>query len=316
MKPSDILATLQEWAKATQDQICSSPAFAMPCRLGNVPCTLRLDAPRPAETLDILVRFENEIHQIGLCDTPRFPDLHTLWPSRNEVPEPILLALIEKECGPPFQTLENAVRRQLRVEGIARTPDSRPTLAARLVGEDGSEWLTFTATRSSMILESLGSLRFINPAHPVIRERRLPVTVEYAAFTIPAAELTTLAPGDALLLPELESESEEWPVKVIVDGHFAATAATGVTPWNNADTAPIRIVREEPGTVSFGALADLAADTAEWAESDEFVLFGKPQPNVALTLLRANQVIATGRLDRLGSQNAMIIDSLASGGNP
>ena len=316
MKPSDILATLQEWAKATQDQICSSPAFAMPCRLGDVPCTLHLDAARPAETLDILVRFENETHQIGLCDTPRFPDLHTLWSTRDEVPEPILLALIEKECGPFFQTLENAIRRQLRVEGIAKAPDSRPTLAARLLAADGSEWLTFTVTRSAMILESLGSLRYIDPSHPAIRERRLPVTVEYAAFTIPAAELATLAPGDALLLPELEGTEEDWPVKVIVDGRFAATAATGVTPWNAADTAPVRIVREEPGTVSFGALADLAVDSGEWEESGEFAPFGKPQPNVALTLLRANQAIATGRLDRLGGQNAMIIDALAIGGNP
>lgn len=315
MKLSELLGSLPEWKKATPDQLCASPAFAMPCRLGETACSLHLDAIRPAETLDILVRFENETHRIGLCDTPRFPDLHALWPSRDTVPEPILLALIERECGPLFQMLENAVRRQLVVEGIARTPDDRPTLAASVIAADGQDPLIFTLTRSNMILEAFGSLRFIDATHPAIRNRTLPVAVEYAAFTLSAADLAGLAPGDALILPEIDPGAATWPVKVIADGRFAATAETGVTPWSDPETL-MRVVRADDASVTFGVLADLAADPSTWETPDGFARFGKPKPNTPLTLLRAGKVIASGRLDRLGAQNAMVIDALAGGGNP
>ena len=49
MKPLEILSALPDWSKATPDQLLASPAWTLPCRLGDTPCGLRLDAPRPAD---------------------------------------------------------------------------------------------------------------------------------------------------------------------------------------------------------------------------------------------------------------------------
>ena len=122
MKPLEILSALPQWAKASADDLLASPAWAMPCRLGEQNCMMRLDGTCPSETLDLLVRFGNEEHVLGLRDCESLQELHAVWPTRAEVPEPILLALVEKDCGTLFQLLENAVRQQLGVIGLASSP--------------------------------------------------------------------------------------------------------------------------------------------------------------------------------------------------
>ena len=138
MKASEILGTLPKWANATADDIVKSPAWAMPCRLGETACTMRLDANHPADALDVAIMLEDERHVLSLVDSPRFESLHALWATRAEVPEQILLALVERECGPLLQLLENAARRQLKVVGIASDEEAggerlcaRRRLAAR-----------------------------------------------------------------------------------------------------------------------------------------------------------------------------------------
>lgn len=318
MKPSELLPCFPDWVKAASAQVCDSPAFAMPCRLGEAPCTLRLDAPVPAETLDIGVWFGNESCRIGLCDTAFFPELHKLWQSRDELPEPILLALIEKECGPLFQLLENALRRQLKVSGIVRDSDhtqTQPRLSASLRSDSGAELLVFTITRTIPVLESLGAVRFLDLKHPSFRERQIPAVVEYAAFALSPIEIASLVPGDALILPELDSGATTWPVRAIVANRFAAAAETGVTAWDPAADTRIRIVRTDPASVPFSDLADLASDPAVWEKSAVWTDLAKPSQTVPLTLLQGGRAIAEGHLERLGAQSAMIIDSFLSGGN-
>ena len=48
MKPIDVLSALPKWAGATPREIISSPAWAMPCKLGETRCTMRLGAVRQA----------------------------------------------------------------------------------------------------------------------------------------------------------------------------------------------------------------------------------------------------------------------------
>ena len=173
MKPLEILSSLPNWSQATPDQLLASPAWTLPCRLGDTPCSLRLDAPRPAETLDVQIRLENEEHILGLMDSPSLPELHAVWNARAEIPEPILLALVEKDCGPLLQLIENACRRQLKVLGLATAPAENPALSARVFSEAG-DILSFTLTKSPAITETLGQLRFIDTAHPDVRDRALP----------------------------------------------------------------------------------------------------------------------------------------------
>ena len=294
MKQSEILALLPECAKATSEAILASPAWTMPCRLGDVQCTMRLDAERPADTLDLLIRFESEEHVLSLADSETFPQLHAVWQSRADVPEPVLLALVEKDCGPLLQLLENAAHRQLSVQGLAKEPAGDDSLAARLVSE-GRTIAVFKLTPSASLTSALGVLRFIDSSNPAVRESVLSAEVEYASFALPAADLVALSSGDSLLLPEVGSVDP----RVIVDGRFAVTDA-GVSTWT--DDGMLRVVRSEPISVSVGELMD-AADGGRTAEP-------QPSPESPLRLVRQGKTLATGRFGKLASQSAFIVDAV------
>lgn len=304
MKPFEVLAALPAWANATPTALLDSPAWAMPCRLGDAPCTLRLDAPLPADTLRIAVRFGDDPHTLALADTPRHPELHVLWADRAGVPEAILLALAERECGPLFQLLENSMRRQLRVEGLA--PDADPAapapLSARLLGEDGAELLSFALSRTPAVVAAWGQLRFIQAAHPAVRDAVLPAETEYAAFSLSPADLASLAPGDALLLPELDNAGI--PVRV-VDRRFAVAAT--VEPWTDANL--LRVLADIPSSdpaasTTVGDLLDVAARTEAPPAPPP------PPEGTPLRLVRGARTLAGGRLERLGNACAFMAESV------
>lgn len=296
MKPLEILSSLPNWSQATPGQLLASPAWTLPCRLGDTPCGLRLDAPRPAETLDIRIRLENEEHVLGLVDTPSLPELHAVWDTRAEIPEPILLALVEMDCGPLLQLIENASRRQLKVLGLATAPAESPTLCARVFSEAG-DILSFTLTNSPGITETLGQLRFINTAHPDVRDRTLPAEVSYASFALSAAELAALAPGDSLLLPEIGSLAP----RLIVDNRFLVSEGT-LSIWKNDGL--LRVVAPETATATLGALFDAAENAESLAQPP-------PAENAPLRLVGADGAsIATGRLGKVGVQPAFVVDTV------
>lgn len=297
MKPTEILSSLPIWANASADDLLASPAWTMPCRLGEQSCTLRLDAPRPAETLDLLVRFGDEEHILGICDCPSLPELHAVWAARAEMPEPLLLALVEKDCGPLFQLLENAVRRQLGIVGLSASapgPDAK-LLSAQVRSSEGEAVVSFSLTSSPAIVSALGQLRFIDVANPAVRDGTLSAEVEYATFSLPAADLAALAPGDALLLPEIGTMS---PRKVVESR--LAVGEGGVTEWKDEGT--LRVVAPEPVAINVGELIDLASSDAAPSEP-------APLPaNTPLRLVRLGKTLATGRLDSVGAQQAFVVD--------
>lgn len=314
MKPFEVLAALPAWANATPATLLASPAWAMPCRLGDTPCTMRLDAPVPADTLRISLRFGDAPHTLALADTPNHPELHALWATRADVPESILLALAERECGPLFQLLENSMRRQLRVEGLV--PDDAPAdsafLSARLLGENGAERLSFALTRTPTVEAAWGQLRFIQADHPAVRDAVLPAETEYAAFSLAPADLASLAPGDALLLPELDpavTDPATGPAAtsptLVVDRRFAVASA--VVPWTDANL--LRVLADRPAadpatSVTVGTLLDDAARTEPPAPQP------MPPEGLPLRLVRGNRTIASGRLERLGATFAFMAESV------
>ena len=210
------------------------------------------------------------------------------------MPEPVLLALVEKDCGPLLQLLENAAHRQLSVQGLAKEPAGDDSLAARLVSE-GRTIAVFKLTQSASLTSALGVLRFIDSSNPAVRESVLSAEVEYASFALPAADLVALSPGDSLLLPEVGSVDP----RVVVDGRFAVTDA-GVSTWT--DDGMLRVVRSEPISVSVGELMD-AADGGRTAEP-------QPSPEAPLRLVRQGKTLATGRFGKLASQSAFIVDAV------
>lgn len=287
MKPSEIIASLPQWRGAKAADILSSPAWAMPCRLGDVQDVMRLDAVRPADVLSLAIRFEDEPHILGLAQSPRFPELSRLWPSLSEVPEPILLALVEKECGQFLQMLENAVRRQLKIDGISKElpgPDER-AIAARVAD------VTFTLTRSVTIVETFGQLRHIDLTHAAIRDISLTAECEYAAFALQQDEIDALTPGDALLLPEIGTIQP----RLIADGRFVLDE-NGVSAYS--EDALVRVRSFEPRTVTLGELFDGSAKVPAAASPLKLTISGK--------------TAAIGRLGRLADHTALFVEKIGA----
>ncbi len=297
MKPLEILSSLPQWAKATPATILTSPAWTLPCRLGDESCALRLDAPVPAETLDILILLGDEEHVLGIVDTPALPELHAVWSARADVPQPILLALIEKECGPLLQLLENAARRQLKIMGFAQERPEAQMAYARVFSAAG-DLVSFSITLSPALAETLGQLRFLDASHPSVREIVLNAEVEVASFALGTAEIAGLAPGDALLLPEVDTI----PQRLIVDGRFAASGGD-VIAWR--DEGLLRVLAGETREITLGALLDAAAGNAE------ALLVAKPAENASLRLTHTGAILATGRLGAVGSQRAFVVDAVS-----
>ncbi len=305
MKPAELLAALPDWSEASPDQLIAAPAWTLPCRFGETPGVMKLDAIRPTDTINLAVKLEDEEHVLGLSDSPLFRELHAVWPSRADIPEPIILALVEKECGPLLQLLENAVRRQLSIVGLAQAqaPDS---LAFRIVSS-GNDLVTFTLSTSTMLVKALGELRFIDIAHPSIRARELSTEVELAAFALSPGDVPET--GDALVLPELDPLSDSAAVRLIADGRFAISAETGVATWS--DDGLWRVLSRDSRQVSFGAVADLASGKASWADIPELAALGGITSEMPLKLVRNGTTTASGRLIRIGASLAFAIDAVS-----
>ena len=290
MKPFEILSALPQWSGLGPDAIVDLPAFALPCRLDDESATLVLGATHPADTISLSIRLEDEPHVLSLARSPRFKELDAIWDSRADVPEPILLALVEKDAGPLLQLVENAVRRQLKLIGLteAESPDA-PTLFAQV------DDIVFSLTRSATVTAAIGNLRNLDLTHESIRSVMLPAMTEYAAFSLTASDTSSLSIGDAVLLPEMGTV----PARIVVDGRFALDA-NGVSRYNAGDL--VHVFDATAKDITLGELFD-AAESPRAIEAT---------PSGALRLVAEGKTLAVGRLDRLGDQSAFIVETPAA----
>lgn len=290
MKPLEIISALPDWANASPGAILDAPAFAMPCRIGDESAVLRHASVVPAESdmITLSVTFGDAPHALCIARSPRLPELGKIWDSRADVPEPVLLALAERECGPFFQMLENVVRRQLRLTGIGGDLDA-PKVFLEL--SDGS--LVFAVTRSDAIVAALGALRNLDLTHEDIRSLTLHSECEYAAFAPNDADFAALAPGDAVLLPEIGAVAP----KFVVEGRFVVDAG-GVAPLVEDALAHVRAASGRE--IALGDVFD-AADVPPALPAAE--------PGAQLKLVRGGRLVASGRLDRLSDQLAFIVEA-------
>ena len=295
MKPLEILTTLASSAGGTRtlpslpDAILDSPAFAMPCRLGEEQVVLRPVSvvPEKSEMLALSVAFAEEPHVLRIARSPRFQELEKIWESLADVPEPLLLALVEKELGSLFQLLENAVRRQLKLIGIA-APDSSDarTLFAQVAD------ITFSLTRSATVTAAIGNIRNLDLAHETIRSVKLPALTEYAAFSLTLTELSGLSIGDVVLVPEIATV----PARIVVDGRFVVDS-NGVSRYNAGDL--VHVFDATAKDITLGEMFD-AAEAPRILEAT---------PSGPLTLIVGGRTVSAGRLDRLGDQTAFVVET-------
>ncbi len=285
MKTTEILSALPQWCNAKADEIVASPAWAMPCRFGDVQAVMRAGEirPSPAELLVLAIRFEGERHILGIAPSPRFPELSRVWASRADVPEPILLALAEKECGALFQMLENTMRRQFSIDGMSHEPVPDNSIVLQI------EDVVFTLSRSTTVLTALGQLRYIDAANGQLRATMLAAEAEYCAFALPAEDVAALAPGDAVLLPELA----ETAPRLIVEGVVALDGGE-LAPL--AEDSLVHVRGALPCSVSLGEVIDASAKA--------------PEPSSPLKMTQGAHTLALGRLETLGEQRALVIDRI------
>jgi len=249
--------------------------------------TLLLGATRPVDAIRLSITIEDEPHVLSLARSPRFKELDAVWHGLADVPEPIVLALVEKDAGPVLQLVENAVRRKLKLVGLAETDGAD---AREFVAQAGD--VVFSLTRSATVTAALGNLRNIDLAHETVRSSVLPAVAEYAAFALSPADAAGLAVGDAVLLPELESS----PARLVVGGQFSVDG-DGVSRYSDGEL--VHVFDAEPRESTLGELFD-AAETPHAVEA---------KPAGELKLVGKGKTMAIGRLERLGDQPAFIVES-------
>jgi len=287
MKSFEILSALPQWSKLASDAIVDSPAFAMPCRLGDESATLVLGAMPPADAITLSITLDDEPHLLALGRSPRFKELDPVWDSRGDVPEPILLALVEKDAGDVFQLIENAVHKQLRLVGLSAPAGSDAGFLVAQVAD-----VVFAVSRTPAVVSAIGNLRNLDLSHESVRSFPLRAVAEYAAFAMPQSDVDGLQVGDAVLLPEIGTV----PAGLVVDGRFAVGEG-GVTRY--AAGGLVRVVDAEPKDITLGEVFD-AADSPRSFDA---------RPSGPLKLVLDNATVAKGRLDRLGDQSAFIVES-------
>ena len=279
VKPIELLSALDAFAGLAPRAILSHPAWGMSIPWEGAAAMLRADVVAPADTLNLSVRFGDDSCVLGLAPSAFFPEISKLLPVRGDVPQPILLAVVEKEAGPFLQLLENVIRRELSVQGLAETP-AVDVQAFRVVAADGTDAVTFSLTLSDTLLKELGDLRRLDCTHPSIAETKVSMEVEYAVFDLTSDEEAGLSPGDYLLLPEMSAEK---PGRVCMPG--------------SGSPDRLRVVAAERVDIPFATALQDDLRCAPVGTDD-------------LLLMKGGRRMASGRLSKLGEQPAFAVEAL------
>ena len=290
MNALEKLSLLPQFGRADAGTLLAMPAWAAACRIGETQCVMKLDAPVCADPVSLAIKLGDEDHVLELADSEYFANLHSVWGSRGEMPQAILLALIEKDCGAFFQMLENTMRRELKIKGLAEdgAAGGGRKLHANVYAQD-RVILSFAIDASEAMIESLGVLRNIDASHPKVRGMQLPCEVQYAAFTLPQEDLADYAAGDALLVPEATGMK---PLAVVA-GALSVSGEGQVLAWK--DEGLVRVVGAEEAMISLGDILD----------EKPFEVAGIA-PLTPLKLVRGGIAIASGRYEIVGEQGAMV----------
>lgn len=271
MDAFELLRKWPTWEKANAATVLASPAWRMPVKFDGRDAKLRIDAsPEPSDAVRLRVMFDGEHHVLDIFDSEAFPDLHMLWSKRDALPQEIVLALVEKECGPLLQLMEDVTRKQLSVDGLGSDNPAWPSKT--FVLEDGGSRISFALDLSPTMEIMLGRLDLLDPAHESIRSLERSAEAEYAAVSLSDEDFASLAPGDFVLLPD--GAEPRWTVEKPLDGQ-------------------VHVLGPEVASLTFAQMADDALP---------------PVPESgAFSLVRFGEKFATGTRSQVGDRPAVKI---------
>jgi len=277
MNAFELLQKWPSWEKASAETIFASPAWAMPVRWGNIPCIMRRAEVNFRDVLGISIRLDDEDNFIGIGGNASFKDLHTLWEVKSNLPDALKLALVERECWPLFQIIENAARRQLNVLDVAKTEARKGSTGFEIVSEEGKPMATFDLKVTPEIVRAFGMLKCLDLNHSVIRSMTRSGRAVYASFRLTDEEKAGLAPGDFLMMPEIGTIAPKWQ-------------------FDQPKETLQQICAPEETEISFAQFADDALPEV-------------PLPT-ELVLMENGTAIARGRLSKLAESPAFAIEEL------
>ena len=253
MDALELLKKWPSWEKANAETVLASPAWRMPVQFDGRAASLRMvDAPAERDAISLGVKFDGEAHVLGIFDSSMFRDLHLLWSKRGALPDEIVLALVEKECGALLQFLEDTIRKELSVEGL-RSGDA-PAGDKVFLLETGGESIVFSLDLTTAMEIEFGKLDFLDPTHESIRSLRRAAEAEYAVVPLTEDEFGSMEVGDFVVPPE--DAVPRWTVEKALDGqlHLRGT---------------------EAGEITFAQMADDTLPPVPDAESFSLVRFGR-----------------------------------------
>lgn len=278
MNELSVLSSWPGWAEKTPEELLEHEAWSMRVRWGDEEARLRLSGNRPRDIIALEISFDGEAHFLGIGERQEFPDLSALWDRKNEIPQNLVLALVEKECGKLLQLLENAVRRQLKITGLADPAGRSAARGFEVVGLDGRIIAGFALEVTPAVIESFGVISAVDASHPSIRSMSRPAVIEYAVFGL-GEDSSKIAAGDHLLAPELDNPA-------------AAKWCVADPP----DDGKYHLRASAPDAVAFASFADDSMPPV-------------PAPG-RLELFFGSKCVASGHAARLGEQAAFAVEEV------
>jgi len=200
----DAYELLKEWpdmAKRGAASILEMPAWKMSLDLDGEPASLVLRTESDGDEILLSVLLDDEPLTLGISDTSFFPNLHLVWKLRSALPDTVLLALVERECGIVLQALEKASRRLLTVKGLAGSVPAGERRRNYLLAVSGDE-VHLSLTQVPFLDVSFGQLCHIDCSHDSIRSMVRRAFARYAAYPSQSIDVAALNERDLLVLPE------------------------------------------------------------------------------------------------------------------
>lgn len=275
MNANELLKKWPGWANANAARVLASPAWRLETRFAGKPAVLTRDlggsGEVPSSRISLSVTQDGAPGVLTFAPSPLMPDLWLLRDRLDALPREVLLALVERECGPLFQFFEDVGRQSFAVSGLADSPSTG--LAFRLAAEGGE--IRYAIDVPASVEQAFGQIANLDAAHESIRAMTRDVTACHAALDLSDDEAAALAPGDCLMLPSGSEGS--WLLEIPSDDR-------------------VRLVTPEPRTATFAEIADEALGSVALPDR--------------VNVIRHGALLATGTISNVGMSPALKILSL------
>ena len=266
----------------------------------------------PTECLWLRVRASVDSLTLGLPLQAAFPTLERLFANRFSLPEALVLAAVERDGGPFFNTLSQLFGVTLQVEGLVAAPEETASLwCGTWQGTEASP-ITCCLVLTPAVAERMASVGHWVASHPTLAQACVRTQLRLAQFPLMAEELAVLSVGDAIALPEWTEAVGERRASLrfsaLLHVPMAQVASGAWVPMGE----PAPLPEEDAGMCSVGVASPLHLSVGQvlaWCRGDfeEGVMVAQP----AQLVLEVNgRRLAWGRLERFGAQAVLVIDGV------